>query len=1045
MRRERKDSLTDRFPLGQYELLMTKGHSRLLDAAAAADLETVRAALEPTDAQTHLARRLHTLFERVLASVPTDARPKEQVRIFNLLLQTLQTEMPEAFDGPDDYLPDSAELLLEVRDRPHVGLNTPAKTRPTIPLSSCGLLVNGRDEPSIGAEIARELDSADRVDLLCAFLKWQGIKVIEDALKGFFARGGELRVITTTYMGATERRALDDLASMGAEIAVSYDNRSTRLHAKAWLFHRKTGFSTAYIGSSNLSRSALVQGLEWNVRVSAVALPNVVSRFEATFESYWHDSEFERYDPARDGDRFSSAVDAQRAGRPLDLAWLEVHPYPFQQEILEKLQVERERHDRWRNLVVAATGTGKTVIAALDYRRLKQEWPRARLLFVAHRKEILEQSVAVFRQVLRDPSFGELHVGGAVPEDGQYVFASIQSLHALGPEHIPHDFFDVVIVDEFHHAEAQTYRTLLNHLAPKLLLGLTATPERADGKNVADWFGGRIAAQLRLWEALERGLLCPFQYFGVADSVDLRSVRWLRGGYDQAQMDQLYTHNDARMLLVLDALRRHVVDCRAIRALGFCVSVNHARYMAEGFSRAGIPSLAVSADSPRAEREDALRMLRSREANVLFAVDLFNEGVDVPEIDTVLFLRPTESVTVFLQQLGRGLRRCEGKACLTVLDFIGQQSEKFRFDLRFKALGTPENSPIVRQVENGFPYLPPGCQIILDKVSRERVLQNVREALRLSRTRLVEALRGQGDVTLGAFLAGSGMDVEDVYRGSSGSWSELRREAGCEVPGPGPSERLLQRALRRMLHIDDEERLDYFSRTVALDSPPDTSGMSVREVRLLGMLHFALWGKTRFGTLAESLASLWAHPAVRLELGELLEALSDRADHVPGEFRRGDNVPLWLHCRYSREEALAALGLSSVERPLPFREGVIHDKTTHTDAFFITRNKSEREFSPSTMYEDYAIAPGEFHWQSQSTTSDSSPTGRRYRDHVSLNNEVLLFVRETNDGPFGALPYTFLGPVDYLSHTGSRPMSIKWKLHVPMPADVFERMRVVGG
>ena len=323
---------------------------------------------------------------------------------------------------------------------------------------------------------------------------------------------------------------------------------------------------------------------------------------------------------------------------------------------------------------MAATGTGKTIVAAFDYRRLAQDGPLPRLLFVAHRKEILTQSRDVFRSVLRDGAFGELFVDGHKPEEGRHVFASVQALAHVALDRIPPDSFDVVIVDEFHHAEAPTYRRLLEHLQPRELLGLTATPERSDGESVVKWFDGRIAAELRLWEALERGLLSPFQYFGVNDQTDLSHAaldpRRLRAGRPR---EALHRKRPTPATSSCEALRDRVLDTRRMRALGFCVSVAHAHYMAKRFNEAGIPARAVSADTGRDERDESLRLLRQREIGALFAVDLFNEGVDVPEIDTVLFLRPTESATVFLQQLGRGLRLADGKDCLTVLDFIGQQ------------------------------------------------------------------------------------------------------------------------------------------------------------------------------------------------------------------------------------------------------------------------------------------------------------------------------------------------------------------------------------
>ncbi len=391
--------------------------------------------------------------------------------------------------------------------------------------------------------------------------------------------------------------------------------------------------------------------------------------------------------------------------------------------MLEQLAAEREIHDRHRNLIVAATGTGKTVLAALDYRNLcAAAGGRPALLFVAHRKEILEQSLRTYREVLTDANFGELYVGGTRPDRWRHVFASVQSLNSYGVAKIAADQFEIVVIDEFHHAEAATYRAILNHLAPKELLGLTATPERADGVDVRTFFDGRTAAELRLWDALGADLLCPFHYFGLADGTDLSAIEWKRGSYDVAGLSTLYTGNDARARLVIKQLRDKVADLAAMRCLGFCVSVAHAQYMARVFVEAGIPARAVTGTTPPQEREAAIADLRSRRVNVLFAADLFNEGLDIPEVDTVLFLRPTESATIFLQQLGRGLRRATGKAVLTALDFVGHHRREFRFDARYRALTGETRRGLQRQIERGFPFLPSGCQIVLDEQAQRAVL-----------------------------------------------------------------------------------------------------------------------------------------------------------------------------------------------------------------------------------------------------------------------------------------------------------------------------------
>jgi HKD family nuclease len=502
---------------GLYESLMTKHLRRVIDGARIREIDSQIDDVDGADQPHVLARHVAAAVERALAVV---RRPEDRVRLINEVLRVLDAARD------DDWVVGQPRMLMAILATADAESGVPA--RPATPLSEAALLTNSHGEPNLGGELRAELDSADEVDLLCAFVKWHGLRVLESQLARLKERDAPLRVITTTYVGATERLALDRLVrDFGADVQIQYDALRTRLHAKAWLFRRRTEFDTAYVGSSNLSRSALLDGVEWNVRLSRVATPALLEKFRATFDTYWNDATFERYDPDRDGDRLDDAL-AEASGRTqssritISLAGLEVRPFPYQAVMLEQLAAEREIHDRHRNLIVAATGTGKTVLAALDYRNLcASAGERPSLLFVAHRKEILEQSLRTYREVLTDANFGELYVAGTRPDRWRHVFASVQSLTSYGVRNIAQDRFEIVVIDEFHHAEAATYRAILKHLGPNELLGLTATPERADGVDVRSFFDGRTAAELRLWDALGADLLCPFHYFALADGTDL--------------------------------------------------------------------------------------------------------------------------------------------------------------------------------------------------------------------------------------------------------------------------------------------------------------------------------------------------------------------------------------------------------------------------------------------------------------------------------------------------------------------------------------------
>ncbi|MER5703841.1 DUF3427 domain-containing protein [Micromonospora sp. NPDC002296] len=987
--------------------------------------------LDPADSHKHLTRHLATLISRALEAVPKgDDKLHRQVDLANRLATAIADLNPDAA-GPSDHVSDARNLLHAIAAPPTPPAQPTFPQRPTTPLSTGALLVNGRHQPRIGHEVNHEMASATHVDLLCAFIKWYGLRIVEPAIRELIGRGGKLRVITTTYLGATDQRALDRLAELGADVKVSYETRTTRLHAKAWLFRRGNGTTTAYVGSSNLSKAALVDGVEWNVRISNIEQPHVIDMFTATFEDYWNDPAFEAYEPGRDAERLRQALRGERSDDGItQVSNLDVRPYPYQAEILADLDAERQVHGRHRNLVVMATGTGKTVVAALDYRRLHRGKTVDSLLFVAHQEQILKQSLATFRQVMGDGSFGELLVGGREPTGWRHIFASIQSLHR---REIDPEKYDMVIVDEFHHAEAPTYARLLDRLEPRVLLGLTATPDRADGGDVRRWFDGHAAVELHLWEALERQLLAPFQYFGMHDDVDLSHLRWKRGqGYDLGELGGVYTGNEARARLILKAVGDKV-DVDRMRALGFCVGIGHAEFMADWFTRRGVPSAAVTSRADRAgrSRDQLLREFKAGKLRVLFTVDLFNEGVDLPMVDTILLLRPTESATIFLQQLGRGLRLDDDKPCLTVLDFIGGQHANFRFDLRWRALTGVSRRAIKDAVEQDFPSLPSGCHVELDRVAKEVVLNNLRSAMPTSKKGLVAELRQLGDVNLATFLHETGLEIEDVYRSTSvGGWTGLRRLAGLETSTPGSDDRELGRAVGRMLHLDDVDRLDLLARIAAGEQP--AAG------RLWDMLHFDLWGpNASLASRDERMARLWAEPARCVELRQVAEVLRERIHRVTT--RAG---ALRVHARYSRNEACAAFGMSN---PGSLREGVKWLPAERADLFFVTLVKSERHYSPTTMYADRAITDRLFQWESQSTTSSASTTGQRYVNHEKQGSTVHLFVRETRvpDRDLGAPAYLYAGPMAYREHTGDRPMRIVWELTHPLPADMYSAARTI--
>lgn len=1017
--------------IGLYEALVTEALESVL-ADLDQGLTPLRDSLRSAEAADRISLHVAKVVARAIAFLGEHERTTVGLALARQLIGHVDAAITGINVRPDTPV-ESGDVLRAIRRRLPDG-TAELIANPLIPLLDTTLLTNAPGEPRVGSQLHTEISSADGIDIIMAFVRFSGIRPLLEALARHCRSGRSLRILTTIYTGSTEPRALDSLVELGADVRISYDTTATRLHAKGWLFRRDSGFSTAYIGSSNLTHSAQQDGLEWNVRLSAARNSDVIDKMAAVFESYWSSSDFRAYDR----DEFRSRMDADSKSTPDHMLMpIELRPEPFQERLLEQIEVSRQLGHH-RNLLVSATGTGKTVMAALDYTQLRERLPRSRLLFVAHREEILEKSLATFRYALRDHAFGELWVGGKRPREFDHVFASIQSLSASGLQNLAADHFDVIVVDEFHHAAAASYDELLSHVKPVELLGMTATPERGDGLSLLHWFDQRIAAELRLWDAIEQHRLCPFAYYGIHDGMDLKEVPWRRGrGYDVEGLTNILTANDAWAHLVAKQLREHVLDSSKIRALGFCVSVKHAHFMARAFNALGIRSVAVSADTHGDERAQALSGLSSGRINVVFSVDLFNEGIDIPAVDTLLLLRPTESATLFLQQLGRGLRKHKNKSVCTVLDFVGHHRKEFRFDRRFRALLGGSRGDTIKQVLAGFPFLPAGCHMQLDAVAKEIVLASIRSAIPSNWTAKAQELRSmtaQGkDISLAAYIEGTGLDLEDVYAGDR-SWSDLRAAAGLPVATSGNNEAALRRACGRLLHLDDLNRIETYQRLLA-GSTPKVDQLSNHDRRLLRMLIASIAYSALDGTTDLEAATdlLWSHPQIVGEIREILDILRSRVSHVQHPVEGYDDVPLRVHGRYTRVEILAGFGIGPAARTPLWQTGVWWAPSAHADLLAFTLDKTSGQFSPTTRYKDYAVNRDLIHWESQSVVRAESETGRRYQKHVQMGTSIMLFARLRDDDR----AFWFLGPASYVDHKSELPMAITWRLKHSLPGDLF--------
>lgn len=1038
---------------GLYDLLKTESLAAAIEASG---LESYSEPLSAEHSHERLSALLTEQLSQLMATLTDDGAGKvrAQARLINELLADLRSRFnSESATKVLDDPPNVVRALykgLSAPELPHVGLAQP------------WLFTAGKDSPALLNELHAELSSCDQVDILISFITVSGVRKIIDTLERITSTDAQgesqsrIRVLTTTYVGATEQKALDMLAALpNTEVRVSLDGRRTRLHAKAWIFQRASGFGSAYVGSANLSGAALMGGLEWTVKLTEKGQARLFNRAGAHFETLWEDGEFQAYHPDDPEHRQTLRQALKReSGRdytPLNTTFLTVEPKPFQQDILEQLEAERSL-GRHRNLLVAATGTGKTVMAAFDYRRLsRQLGGRPRLLFVAHRIEILRQALSVYRQVLNDSNFGELLDGNHRPDNTEHLFASIFTLHSRGlAQTLGADYWHMIVIDECHHIEAATFERFTSEIKPKILLGLTATPERGDGKNILRHFDNRPdgtpAVQLRLWQALDLQLLCAFEYYACDDATDFSSVPWNKPGETTA-LDNLVSGNHLRARAVIRAWDNLVSDPKQCKTLVFCVSVAHAQFMAEQLNTSGIIARVITGDTPPHERSNIPKQLEQGEIHAIVTVDVFNEGVDLPFVDTLLLLRPTQSATVFQQQIGRGLRLHEGKQSCLVLDFVGQYAVDFRFDLLYSSITGLSKREVLDGVENGFGRLPSGCHIQLQKQARQRILGNLRQALNQNWRRLQQelnaysSLRGSRSITLQEFLQDQQLELEDIYRpGSNGKsgWTNLQRDAGLLQEAPAAEESYFSRRFASLLHIDDSQQLqllqkvaEHRGRYIAKDS---------HETLRLQMLAYQIDGqRSQVGNASDFLARLARSEPVCRELEQLSEFLLNDVSHVHEALPGFEHTPLRLHASYELREILTAVEFyRATQRPF-FNTGVLRLNHLQTELLFVTLDKSDASHE-GVAYNDYAISSTLFHWQSQNSAAPHTSAGKRYLESPENGWHFQLFVRVDKQSSYYAC-----GPVQLHKHHGEKPINITWQLQHPLPMRLFRKFSVLNG
>ncbi|WP_172599919.1 DUF3427 domain-containing protein [Cereibacter sphaeroides] len=869
-------------------------------------------------------------------------------------------------------------------------------------------LATGADDPLLPL-IAEGIDRADSVDLAVAFAMESGVQLVEPWFRDLLGRGGRLRIVVGDYMDVTEPAALHRLADLeGAQLRV-FETGTGSFHPKAWLFRAADRQGAAIVGSSNLSRTALTSGIEWNLH-SEGAADVVAPAFEALL--------------AHPQTRpltidWIAAYAARRRATPLtDLAQRIVsdepqapppEPHAIQRAALAALAATR-RAGHGAGLVVLATGLGKTWLAAFD------SVPFARVLFVAHREEILTQAMSSFRRIRPEARFGRYD--GTEKDDGaEILFASIQTLgRANHLRRFAPDAFDYIVVDEFHHASAGSYRGLLDHFTPRFLLGLTATPDRSDGADLLALCGDNLVYHCDLFQGIEVGLLSPFRYLGVPDEVDYAQIPWRSNQFDPEALEAALA-TEARARNALDQFHRH----RDGPAIGFCCSVGHAEFMAAFFQAQGLRAVAVHSGPGSAPRATSLDRLGRGEIDILFAVDMFNEGVDVPNIGTVMMLRPTESVILWLQQLGRGLRRVEGKL-LRVIDYIGNH-RVFLTKLRaLLATGPGDRSLALRleQAASGTLALPPGCSVTYDL----RVIEVLRDLLRPKSG--MEDLEAQyrdfrlrhGQRPTAAEIARMGFDPA---RNGHGGWFDFVRDMGDPVNARA------QTTVAGLLRQIETER--------ALTPAAIEALATIQSGRTASEEGLAYWALNPLLLRDGSRLTLTRPDPDGTAAAMISELLEWRAGQLRAPVLQEPAAPfitagpeLWRE--YLREAIPPLFGATF--NTGSWNAGIV--RLEHDLILLTTLKKGS--LSAGNHYEDRFLAPSRMQWQSQTQTRRDSQIGRMLAG-TEPGARVHLFVRSGKLRNGKAAPFLYCGQPEFLGWEGEKPITVTWRLQEAVPQHLW--------
>ena len=929
--------------------------------------------------------------------------------------------------------------------------------------------------------LKNELMTCKKFYFIVSFIKYSGIQLLISTLDELEALGIKGEIITSVYLNITDPKALSKLLSYKNIKVKIYNNSNESFHTKAYLFEKEK-YHTCIIGSSNISQSALYSAEEWNVKLTDNDFFDIYNQSFNQFQKLWNSNEaigltedfIGKYEEYKEKNRPQNTFDY----RKIQTEKKKFIPNSMQIEILEKLKNTRKSGNN-RGLVVAATGTGKTYLAAMDVKEFFKNRKNSSFLFIAHREELLDNAIRVFSDILHieKENFGRIFSGNK--EVGHnMIFASIQSLRNCYKDFIS-DKFNYIIVDEFHHASASSYEKIIHYFKPEFLLGLTATPERMDGKDILALCDYNLVGEMGMRKAMEKDLIVPFHYFGVNDiTVDYEKIPYRNGKYDEEIL-----LNDLSVSIrtdyIVEKMEKFGYDGKYMSGIAFCQNIKHALYMKNEFLRKGYKSELLTSKTNLTERSKILESFRNKEIEILCVVDILNEGIDIPDINLLLFLRPTLSSTVFIQQIGRGLRKAAGKDFVTIIDFIGNHKKDylitkvFSDEIHNKSFLYEKKEKIIEQIKNQFSNIPGASYIELDRICQERIIDKI-EKINFNSRNILKEMYNEFKNDIGKspeeFLEISDFDsnielfVELVTKVGSFYEAQVQFENDNFIK----YYRMKNPKTDLLAYMEKKIRLcePFTYLTVKFFLKSKYEGQNLRNKYINSEILLSEYKK--YFSIKDEFKNFYLLERIFNELieDEILEAdlygykiskkyeaifyeedknfekrLSDLINLGLNEFRKNDieefndNV-LITHKEYKRIDLQILLD-SKVPKGT-WRAG--YANTEKDICLFITNDKSHI-MQENLKYDNSLHSDEIIQWISQPKTYHSSSVGQMFIKHREKNMKVHIFARKyafMNGNKTN--PFIYLGQADYYRSFGDKPMTILWKLRRKLPQELIQEL-----